>query len=558
MSDTVRMSKGSRNLVLAAMIFAVAMTFIDQTIVSIAVPQIQSELGLSNTGVQWAVNAYLLALAAFFAFGGRLADTVGHRKVVVIGVVVFAVASALCGLTPKGGVAQTWIVLFRAVQGVGGALLFPAALGIVVHTFALRERGKALALFFGIAGGLTAVGPVLGGYLTEWTWRAIFWVNIPVAVIALVLIAISRPATTHEPARMDYRGVALIAAGVTLSVFGFQQSQIWGWHNPGIGLCIAAGVALLVVFWFVELRTASPLIQVRIFRNRAFLVENLVLGISMLVFIPVFFFVSEYAQIALGKSAQAAGLYLLYFFIGFIIAAQMGGRMLDQGGAKRPVVLGCILCAVGFFLLAGKVTDLDLGSQVWYVILAGAGMGMMLTPASTDAVNRASRLSYGEATGITQTVRNYAASLGLAILGTISVSEFNSRIRSSLIARGVPADQASSQASQISQSHSQGTTGGSIPAFIRLDFAYATRTVFYVMAGIMLVAAVVAKIGLRPGLQAEPDESGAAVRGEVPEDGADQRAGAPRASSSDASPPWGPEPPTPPVPPTQDGPSTPR
>ena len=171
----------SRNLILAAMIFAVAMTFIDQTIVSIAVPQIQRELGLTSTGVQWAVNAYLLSLAALFAFGGRLADTVGHRRMVTLGVIIFAAASAMCGLTPKGSLAEAWIVTFRAIQGAGGAIMFPAALAIVVQTFALRERGKALAMFFGIAGGLTAVGPILGGYLTQWTWRAIFWVNIPVA-----------------------------------------------------------------------------------------------------------------------------------------------------------------------------------------------------------------------------------------------------------------------------------------------------------------------------------------------------------------------------------------
>ncbi|HEX4220124.1 MAG TPA: MFS transporter, partial [Acidimicrobiales bacterium] len=209
----------SKNLVLAAMIFAVAMTFIDQTIVSIAVPEIQKELGLTSTGVQWAVNAYLLSLAALFALGGRLADTLGHRKMVVIGVIVFAGASALCGATPKGAGAEAWIVTFRAVQGAGGALLFPAALAIVVNTFELRERGKALASFFGIAGALTAVGPVLGGYLTEWTWRAIFWVNIPVAIIALVLIYISKPQTLYKAARLDYRGAILIAAGVGLSVF---------------------------------------------------------------------------------------------------------------------------------------------------------------------------------------------------------------------------------------------------------------------------------------------------------------------------------------------------
>src|ERR1700691_1119279 len=149
-----------RNLILAAMIFAVAMTFIDQTIVSIAVPQIQRELGLTSTGVQWAINAYLLSLAALFAFGGRLADTVGHRKMVTLGVIVFAGASALCGLTPKGSLAQAWIVTFRVIQGAGGAIMFPAALAIVVQTFELRERGKALAMFFGIAGGLTSIGPI--------------------------------------------------------------------------------------------------------------------------------------------------------------------------------------------------------------------------------------------------------------------------------------------------------------------------------------------------------------------------------------------------------------
>jgi len=222
----------SRNLILAAMIFAVSMTFIDQTIVSIAAPKIQRELHLTSTGMQWAINAYLLSLAALFAFGGRLADTVGHRRMVTLGVIVFAGASAMCGLTPKGGLAQAWIVAFRVVQGAGGAIMFPAALAIVVQTFELRERGRALAIFFGIAGGLTAVGPILGGYLTQWTWRAIFWVNIPVALIALALILSSRPQTVHRPARMDYRGLALIASGVALSVFGFQQSNIWGWSDP--------------------------------------------------------------------------------------------------------------------------------------------------------------------------------------------------------------------------------------------------------------------------------------------------------------------------------------
>jgi EmrB/QacA subfamily drug resistance transporter len=495
----------SKNLILAAMIFAVAMTFIDQTIVSIAAPEIQKELHLSSTGVQWAINAYLLSLAALFAFGGRLADTVGHRRTVTLGVIVFAGASAMCGFTPKGGAAEAWIVAFRVVQGAGGAIMFPAALAIVVQTFALNERGRALAVFFGIAGGLTAVGPILGGYLTQWTWRAIFWVNIPVAIIALILIVVSSPRTEHRPARMDYGGLVLIAGGVGLSVFGFQQSVTWGWSNPATGACIAVGAALLVAFYRVEIRTPAPLIAVGIFRIRAFLVENGVLLITNLVFIPVFFFASEYAQIALGKEPSEAGLYILYFFIGFVIAAQVGGRRLDREGGKRPVVLGCVLGAVGFWLWAGKVTDLSFSSQQIYIILAGAGMGLMLGPASTDAISRASRFSYGEATGITQTVRNYAASLGLAILGTILVSQMRSHLTTSFISQGLSRARAHAEAVTISQSRAGNGSVAEIPHFVRLDFAYATRSVLYVMAAIMAAAAIVAFTGLRAGVQEEQD-----------------------------------------------------
>jgi MFS family permease len=180
-------SPGNRKaLVLAAMIFAVAMTFIDQTIVSIAVPKIESELHLSINGVQWVVNGYLLALASTFAFGGRLSDMVGHRRMVVIGVIVFTTASIACGLTPANSIAEGWIVGWRVIQGFGGALMYPAALAIVVSAFPLQERGRAIAIFFGVAGGLTALGPLLGGYLSEWTWRA-------------------RPQRWHPPARPGLR-----------------------------------------------------------------------------------------------------------------------------------------------------------------------------------------------------------------------------------------------------------------------------------------------------------------------------------------------------------------
>src|ERR1700761_8846746 len=195
-----------KNLVLVAMVFAVGMTFIDQTIVAIAIPKIQRELSLSATGAQWVINGYLLALSALFALGGKLGDARGRRRMVILGVTGFALTSAACGFTPKGSAAQAWIIGFRILQGASAALLFPAAVGIVASAFPLRERGRAMAIFFGVAGGLTAIGPIAGGYLTQWTWRSIFWINVPVAIIALLLIRRSCPETKAEETRLDYRG----------------------------------------------------------------------------------------------------------------------------------------------------------------------------------------------------------------------------------------------------------------------------------------------------------------------------------------------------------------
>jgi predicted MFS family arabinose efflux permease len=259
------------------------------------------------------------------------------------------------------------------------------------------------------------------------------------------------------------------------------------------------------VFVRLEMRTASPLMDVTIFRIRAFFVENLVLLIAMAAFIPVFFFASEYAQISLRKTASESGLFLLYFFIGFAVAAQIGGRILDREGAKRAVVMGCAIAAIGFGVWGSKVTHLTLSNQIIWIIVAGAGMGMMLGPANTDAVNRASSLSYGEATGITQTIRNFGASLGLAVLGTVLLTAQRSRLTASLQAQHVP--HAAQVASRISQSQG-GHSVSSIPHYYSLDFAHATQSVLYVMCGIMAFAGVVALFGLERGLQ---DTSAAAV-----------------------------------------------
>jgi EmrB/QacA subfamily drug resistance transporter len=493
-------------LILAAMIFAVSMTFIDQTIVAIAIPTIQDDLSLSATGVQWIINGYLLSLSALFAFGGRLADIAGHRRMVVLGVLIFAAASALCGATPTCSLDETWLIVFRVIQGAGAAIMFPAALAIVLNAFPIRERGRAMAIFFAIAGGLTAIGPLAGGYLVEITWRAIFWVNIPVAIIALILIWKSKPADEKHPAPLDYNGTALITLGMGLTVLGLQQSSIWGWGDAKTWACIALGLVILAAFVFYELRVENPLLRLTVFRDKAFAIDNVVLFLLMIPFVPLFFFASMYAQISLGESASETGLYLLIFFAGFATASQWGGKMLDRIGARRPMVLGCAVAAVGFYLWGRSMTDLSVSEQWYYIVLAGAGVGLVLSPANTDALNRVSRDRYGEATGITQTVRNFGSSLGLAVLGSILILENRSNLEATADKHGFPKQVGSEIADQISQGTGAGESPEHLPAQVQKvvdaiphDFAMATRTVFYGMAAVMVVAFVVALVGMPAG-----------------------------------------------------------
>jgi len=498
----------NRKLVLVAMIFAVAMMFIDQTIVALAVPDLQDDLGVSSTGAQWIVNGYLLSLSALFALGGKLADVLGHRRMVIAGVAGFALFSALCGATPTGAIGEAWMIVFRVLQGAAAALLFPAALAIVVSAYPLRERGRALAVFFAASGGLTAIGPLAGGYLTEWTWRAIFWINVPVALVAIVLTLRANPPEAKRRVPIDWRGAVLVSVAMGLAVLGLQQAGVWGWDDLRTWACIVAGLALLAVFVRDQLRTRDPLIEVRIFAQRAFAADNAVLFLISAVFVPLFFFASVYAQASLDYSASEAGLFLLVFFAGFATAAQWGGRILDARGARPAVVLGCAVAAVGFWLWGSQLTELEFSSQWYWLALAGAGMGLVLGPVSTDAVNRAPHASYGEVTGITQTVRNFGASLGLAILGSLLVTENTRRIEDTLTARGLPTGQADQIAHAMTSSSGAGSDalggGGAaasraIASAIQLDVAESTRTIVYLMAALMAVAFVVAVARLPAG-----------------------------------------------------------
>jgi predicted MFS family arabinose efflux permease len=273
-----------------------------------------------------------------------------------------------------------------------------------------------------------------------------------------------------------------------LAVLGFQQAGAWGWGDVRTCACIVLGLAVLAWFAVFETRVETPLIKLRIFRDRAFLADNGVLFFSMIAFVPAFFFASVYSQAALGYDANRAGLYLLMIFAGFAPAAQLGGRMLDRRGAKRPMVLGSALGCVGFALWASKLDHLSLGAQWPYIVMAGAGIGLLLGPASTDAVNRSIDASYGEVTGITQTVRNFGSTIGLAVLATILMSVLTHRLTSSLESVGLDEGAARSLAHDIARGNGPDATSAPpalrdrIDLLIAHDFATATSWVLYGLA----------------------------------------------------------------------------
>ncbi len=271
------------------------------------------------------------------------------------------------------------------------------------------------------------------------------------------------------------------------------------------------GAVLIVGFVLWELRVHEPLLRLQIFEDRGFAVDTAVLGLMSIVFVPFFFFSSVYAQVSLGESSSNAGVYILYFFLGFVIAAQVGGRILDRRGARPAVIFGAAISAVGFFLLAGKLTHLSLHAQWPLIMLAGAGVGLMLGPASTDAVNRAPSTSYSEVTGITQTSRNFGASLGLAVLGAILISRNTTNVSNALTNAGVPGGVAHRVASSFALNVGGSTAGASGQPHRLVDavqhaYAQSTQTVFYIMAGVMAVTFLVALRGMPRGRVQTVDE----------------------------------------------------
>ncbi|MFJ8852064.1 MFS transporter [Streptomyces sp. NPDC102437] len=420
----IRLPDPSRWKALAFIALAQLMVVLDATIVNIALPHAQTALGISDANKQWVITAYALAFGGLLLFGGRIADLWGRKRTFVVGLIGFALASAL------GGAAQNQGMLFgsRALQGVFGALLAPAALSLLAVMFTdAKERAKAFGIYGAIAGGGGAVGLILGGFLTQaLNWRWTFFVNIPFAVIAAAgaYFVIREPAGSRNRSSLDIPGVVLSALGLVSLVYGFTRAESAGWSDGlTIGMFVASAV-LLLSFVLIESRVKSPLLPLRVLLDRNRGGVYLSLGLAIIAMFGLFLFLTYYLQVVKGYSPIRTGFAFLPMIAGMITGStQIGARLMIRVPARKLMGPGFLTAAVGMLLL----TQLEIGSSYAGLILPaqlllGLGMGTAFMPAMSLATHGVEPRDSGVASAMVNTSQQVGGAIGTALLNTIAAS----------------------------------------------------------------------------------------------------------------------------------------
>ncbi len=404
-----------RWLVLLAMTGSLSMILLDVTVVGVTIPSIAQSFDLTLPQWTWVMNAYTLTLASLVALGGRTADSVGRVRMFVIGMLIFTAASALCGTATSAAM----LIAGRSLQGLGAALMQPASSSIVIGSFAQGERGKAMGVYVGIPMLFLTLGPVIGGFLAQHlSWRAVFFLNLPIAAAALTLTAVARPNPGPRYAgAVDPASVLLYLLGLPALVFGIQQGVSWGWRSPAVLVPLIGGAILCATFVLTERRRAHPLIEVRLFDDRRFLGCALVLFCSQFAMTGQVLFMSDYLQKTLGFSQAQAGVALLPMMLPTLIVVHIAGRIHDRRGPRLPILLGSALATLGLVVEALSVPHASYPAIAVGLGLFGLGVGFLMSPASTDALSRVGADRRAQASGLLGTMRQVASSMGIAIVG---------------------------------------------------------------------------------------------------------------------------------------------
>jgi EmrB/QacA subfamily drug resistance transporter len=461
---------------LALIVTAQFMVILDVAIVNVALPSIKTDLHVSETNLQWVITAYAILFGGALLLGGRLADLLGRRRLFIAGLALFAASSLLCGLAWSEGS----LIAFRAIQGLGGALLAPAALSLLMTTFAEgRERNLALGIYGAASGSGAAAGVLLGGLLTSYlSWSWIFFINVPVGLAAIALTPLlldeSRADAAHR--HFDLPGAASITAGLMLLVYALTRATSDGWGAPVTIALLAASAALVVSFVLIELRSRWPLLPLRIFRSRTLSAANAAMAIVGATAFSEFFVLTLYLQDVLHYSAIQSGVAFSAFALTVVVVSNVAQVIVGRIGVRPALTAGLVISAVSVAYLTRLPVD---GHYFWDLfpafVLGGAGMGLSFVPVTIASLTGVERADAGIASGLINTSRQIGGAIGLAAASTIAATATNSYVTS------------------------HGLSGPSAPA---LDHGF--QTALYALTGLLLVGALIVITFLRPSRAAEP------------------------------------------------------
>ena len=432
-------SKTRGRWILAVTILASSMAFIDGTVVNVALPALQTSLNATAADVQWVIESYALLLSALLLVGGSLGDHYGRRRVFLLGVVIFAVASGLCGFA--GNIRQ--LIAARALQGFGAALLVPGSLAIISNSFSEQERGRAIGVWSGLSAITTGIGPVLGGWLIEHvSWRAVFFINLPLALV-VILISLRHVAenSDRETTHVDWLGAILAALGLGALVYGLIESAQVGFNDRSVIMALAAGVVVLILFLFVEARVSQPMLPLTLFRSRTFAGTNLLTFLLYAALGGTLFFLPLNLIQVQHYSPTSAGAVLLPFILIMSFLSRWAGGLVARYGPKLPLIVGPVITAVGYllFLLPG------IGGNYWTnfflpAVVLGLGMAITVAPLTTTVMNSIAQNRAGTASGVNNAVARTASLIAIAVFGVVMLYVFKTGLHHRLSSANLPGE----------------------------------------------------------------------------------------------------------------------
>jgi EmrB/QacA subfamily drug resistance transporter len=486
---------------LGAMCFALFMVMLDNTVVNVALPSIQEDLRTSISGLEWTINAYTLSFAVLLVTGGRLGDIFGRRRTFLAGVVVFGLSSAFIGFSQS----DEWLVAGRVAQGVGAALMMPATLSIITNAFPPHERGKAIGTWAGVSALALAIGPVVGGFLVEHvSWQSIFFLNLPVAAVAVAVTLFATPESRDETAthQVDLAGVATLTLGLAALVLALVEGNSWGWGSPAILGLLATAASGLAAFIAAERRGREPMVDFGFFRSRSFLGANVVAFVVSFAMLAMFFFIALYLQNIRGYSPLEAGVRFLPSTLVIIVAGPIAGRLTDRIGPRPLMTIGLLLTAGSLFWQGHLAVDTPYGFLVGAFVLMGLGIGLVMSPMSAAAMNAVAPQKAGVASGILSMSRMVGGTFGVAAMGALIIGLGRSRLADALPA--LPHE----QRDRIAESLGAGGArlGGSVGDAAREAFVSSLNSGLRLAAAFAVAGAVLAWALIAPGRAPRPAE----------------------------------------------------